>query len=62
MFLDLILDNFGDAGMIVQPDDSDERKAKVEEKRKLTVEEYGSFWISHMNVHRTYVQVSAQNL
>jgi hypothetical protein len=62
MFLELMLNNLGDANLIFLPNDSDERKAKVEEKRKLTVEEYGAYWISQLNVHRTYVQVSAGNL
>jgi hypothetical protein len=43
-------------------DDKDERKAEVEANRKETVEMWGAYWISELNVHRTYVQVSAQNL
>jgi hypothetical protein len=62
MFLELMLDSLGKPELLILPDDSDERKAEVKQKRQETTDEYGAYWISELNVHRTYVQVSAQNL
>jgi len=56
------LNNLGKEELLFLPDDTDARKAEVEELRKETVEMWGAYWISELNVHRTYVQVSAQNL
>lgn len=62
MFTEMMLDNLGHPDLLLLPGDTDERKAQVAQRRKETVDEYGAFWISELNVHRTYVQVSAQNI
>ena len=62
MFIEAMLNNLGKEELLFLPDDTDARKAEVEELRKETVEMWGAYWISELNVHRTYVQVSAQNL
>jgi len=62
MFIQAMLNNLGNPDLLYLPDDTDERKAEVEENRKEIREEWSGFWISELNVHRTYVQVSAQNL
>jgi hypothetical protein len=62
MFIQAMLNNLGRHELLYQPDDKDEHKSEVEATRKETVEMWGSYWISELNVHRTYVQVSAQNL
>jgi len=62
MFIEAMLNNLGKPELLYLPDDKDERKAEVEELRKETREMWGAYWISELNVHRTYVQVSAQNL
>jgi len=62
MFIEAMLNNLGKPELLYLPDDKDERKAEVEANRKETREMWGAYWISELNVHRTYVQVSAQNL
>jgi hypothetical protein len=57
-----MLNNLGKEELLFLPDDKDERKAEVKANRKEIREEWSGFWISELNVHRTYVQVSAQNL
>jgi hypothetical protein len=62
MFIQAMLNNLGKPELLYLPDDKDERKAEVKANRKEIREEWSGFWISELNVHRTYVQVSAQNL
>ena len=62
MFIQAMLNNLGRHELLYLSDDKDERKAEVEANRKETREMWGSYWISELNVHRTYVPVSAQNL
>jgi len=53
------MNNLGLQDLIILPSDTEERKAEVEKKRKEMCEEYGPIWVSELNSHRTYVQVSA---
>jgi len=59
MFCNLVMNNLGLEELLFQASDTEERKAEVEKKRKEICEEYGPIWVSELNSHRTYVQVSA---
>jgi Uri superfamily endonuclease len=61
-FVDSVLNHLGKEELMYFPDDTEERKAEVLEKRAQCVEDYGKDWVSELNCLRTYVQVSAKQL
>jgi chromosome segregation ATPase len=57
-FIESVLDHLGKEEFMYYNTDTDERKRDVLQKRLECIEDYGKGWVSELNVHRTYVQVS----
>lgn len=62
IFIHSVLDHLGKEEFLSYPNDTEERKSEVLEKRLECIEYYGKAWVSELNVHRTYVQVSTKQL
>ena len=62
MFHMAVMNHLGKQELMYLADDTDERKAKVDDLRKKTRDDFGTYWVGQLNVHRTYVQVSSQHL
>lgn len=62
LFTEQVMNNLGKEELIVDPNMTEEQKAVVEEKRTQTCEMYGGVWVTLLNDHRTYVQVSTKQL
>ena len=46
--------------LVSEPDDTEERKRQVTRFRKVFKKTYGKGWVSYLNTHRSYTQVSEQ--
>ena len=57
-FCELVMDNIGIKNLTYMDNDSEERKAEVAKNRKKFKQTYQSFWVSYLNKHRSYTQVS----
>ena len=62
LFTEQVMNNLGKEELIVDPNMTEEQKAVVKEKRTETCEVYGGVWVTQLNDHGTYVQVSTKQL
>ena len=57
-FCELVMDSIGIKEYTYKVNDSEQRKAWVAKNRKQFKHTYGPGWVSYLNKHRSYTQVS----